>query len=277
MNGKRKQISMLITIVGLALSMLCLCGCQSSSNSSAAESSNENLPELRIGVDLLKPYFYLDRNGEYQGIDAEIAKEACSRAGYKPVFVNLPWSERDAYLADGSIDCVWTAFVMDGREQDYLWTNPYLYSKEALIVDSRCPSDSLSSFNGPGGIAVRANSKAEELMAGKLPDAIRTTNIHTYGTFDMATTAFVKAYTDGLAGHRIVLQEIMNEYPDRYRYLDENLATLSLGVAFAPTNSECRNNIDAALASMKEDGTLSGIVSKYDQGHTCVEAANDAS
>ena len=157
MNGKRKQISMLITIVGLALSMLCLCGCQSSSNSSAAESSNENLPELRIGVDLLKPYFYLDRNGEYQGIDAEIAKEACSRAGYKPVFVNLPWSERDAYLADGSIDCVWTAFVMDGREQDYLWTNPYLYSKEALIVDSRCPSDSLSSFNGPGGIAVRAN------------------------------------------------------------------------------------------------------------------------
>lgn len=90
MNGKRKQISMLIAIVGLALSMLCLCGCQSSSNSSAAESSNENLPELRIGVDLLKPYFYLDRNGEYQGIDAEIAKEACSRAGYKPVFVNLP-------------------------------------------------------------------------------------------------------------------------------------------------------------------------------------------
>lgn len=273
MNGKRRQASILIAIISLALTAFCLCGCQSGANGSANTDDDSNLPELQIGVDMLKPFFYLDRNGEYQGIDAEIAKEACKRAGYKPVFTNLSWSERDAYLANGNIDCIWTAFAMNDREEEYLWTDPYLLSKEAIIVDKRCPSESLSAFNGPGGIAVRTNSKAEDLVTGSVPESSHQTNIHAYGTFDMATTAFIKSYTDGLACHRIVLQQIMDEYPDQFRFLENDLAALRLGVAFSPESSEYRNSINAALKSMKEDGTLSSIVSKYDQNHTCVEVA----
>lgn len=61
---------------------------------------SESLPELRIGVDDLKPFFYVDQNGDYAGIDAEIAMEACRRAGYQPVFQNVTWDVRDQLMRE---------------------------------------------------------------------------------------------------------------------------------------------------------------------------------
>lgn len=83
----------------------CLCACQSS-GSQKKVSDESVLPELKIGVDTLKPYFFTDENGNYAGIDAEIATEACHRAGYNPVFVEINWNKKDAYLKDGTVDCL---------------------------------------------------------------------------------------------------------------------------------------------------------------------------
>lgn len=67
--------------------------------------SDSELPELKIGVNDLKPFFYTDENGSYAGIDADIATEACRRAGYKPDFVKISWADMESCLKDGSVDC----------------------------------------------------------------------------------------------------------------------------------------------------------------------------
>ena len=40
------------------------------------------LPELVIGSDDYAPYFFCDENGEFAGIDVEIAREVCKIMGY---------------------------------------------------------------------------------------------------------------------------------------------------------------------------------------------------
>ena len=67
----------------------------------------------------------------------------------------------------------------------------------------------------------------------------------------------------------------MDEYPGIYRFLDDNLATLHLGVAFPKEGSSSFDAINNALAGMKEDGSLAAIIANYDPDQTSLEVASD--
>lgn len=225
----------------------------------------ESLPQLQIGVDNLKPFFYIDHNGDYAGIDADIAKEACRRAGYEPVFTEVPWDERDQYLENGDLDCLWTAFIMDGREGRYNWTESYLDSDLAVLVEKNAPDKSVEEFQGPGGVAVRSGSRAEELFLkmGNTLDG-QPESVYSCGTFSMAMTAFVKGYANGLAGHRIVLQQLVDSNPGEYKYLEESWQRVHLGVAFLKgQDTEQHDRVNEALLEMKADGSIQQIAKKY--------------
>ncbi len=257
-NVKQRRMPVL-PLLAAAVLVLSACG------KAERTTQDEPLPQLQIGVDHLKPFFYIDRNGNYAGIDADIAAEACRRAGYEPEFTQVAWDERDDYLEHGDLDCLWTAFIMDGREDRYNWTDSYLDSDLAVLVDQNSPDKSVEEFQGPGGIAVRAGSRAEELfLKMKNPKSGETESIYSCGTFSMAMTAFVKGYANGLAGHRVVLQQLVDSNPGEYKYLEESWQKVHLGVAFRKgQQSEKYDRIDQALKDMKSDGTIQKIAEQY--------------
>ena len=74
-------------------------------------------PELVIGGSVYAPYFYRDINGEYAGIDVEVAKEVCRRIGYKSVIKEIEVSDRIESLRNGEVDCLWTCLTRTGREK----------------------------------------------------------------------------------------------------------------------------------------------------------------
>lgn len=259
--------------------MLVLVSCVRSQDTEHPE--QEDFPEIRIGIARLEPFIYVDYSGNYAGIDAEIAAEACRRAGYRPVFKEIPWSERDEYLFDGSVDCLWTAFAMDWHEQDYLWTDSYLSSDMVVLVEERYPSKTLDDFDGPGGIAVCVGSAAEEVLTRKAnASAAHIEMIHAYGSVSMASISFVKGYTDALASYEIVLRQLIHDNPGQYHYLGEPIMTAHLGVAFAKDgNREMVQKLSEALESMKKDGSISAITKKYEMvlWEQEEESADDAS
>ena len=251
----------------LTLMACLLCACQSSDIQNQTETVDDSdLPELKIGVDVLEPFFYTDENGNYAGIDADIAAEACKRAGYKPHFIQLSWSDRDNYLQDGNVDCLWSAFIKDGREDLYHWTDTYLQSNLRAIVDVKSPDKNTDVSMLSKGMAVRAASKIEDLL---LQDAVKRPEIQIYscGTFEMAEAAFIKGYVGALGGHEVVLQKIMDNHPGLYRFLDGSLITANLGVAFRlDDNSDHYTKINTIIQEMKADGTITQIFEKYNSG-----------
>ena len=70
-----------------------------------------------MGGDDYAPYIFCDDNGEFAGIDVEIAKEVCKIMGYTPRFVNIDWSDKDRLLKEGKIDCLWDCFFADGQRK----------------------------------------------------------------------------------------------------------------------------------------------------------------
>lgn len=68
------------------------------SSSTPSSESDKDLPELKIGVTDNDPYVYIDTTGDYAGIDIDIAREACKRAGLRPQFIDIFWNDRDRLL-----------------------------------------------------------------------------------------------------------------------------------------------------------------------------------
>lgn len=152
MSRTKRLLAVLLALCG---ALLCGCG--------QRETETEELPVLVIGSDNYEPYFYLDENGAYAGIDVEIATAACERLGWTASFQKINWQEKDALLERGDVDCLWGSFSMNGREDCYRWAGPYMYSRQVVIVQASSDIYGLGDLNGKR-IAVQTSSKPEELF-----------------------------------------------------------------------------------------------------------------
>lgn len=188
------------TIVSSALILLVVCAIALTytvrSSSSTSNETDKDLPVLKIGVTDNDPYVYIDTTGDYAGIDVDIAREACKRAGIRPQFIDISWNDRDRLLKNGDIDCLWCDYSPCYREDVYYWTEPYLSVTVSVAAKKTSGIKSLAHLDESKTIAVIAGSVSErQLLAGDLeisPDV----NIKSYGSAELCKAALVKGYVD---------------------------------------------------------------------------------
>lgn len=239
--------------VTFVLVLFILCGC------TAVKKDNSN-GEIVIGSDQFEPFSYID-NGEMKGIDVDIAKEALSRMGYTPVFKQIEWQKKDEYLRKGEIDCIWGCFSMDDREDLYAWVGPYLFSNQSVMVKEDSDIYSLADLKDKI-VGVQATSKAEWAFENneELSD-IRY--LYTFSTINEVFISLQRAYVDAVAGHELALRALIRGSDD-YRFLDENVLTSKLGVAFKKDYDQSFLTLLAnTLHEMRNDGTIKKIVDSY--------------
>lgn len=239
------------------------------SSSTPSSESDKDLPELKIGVTDNDPYVYIDTTGDYAGIDIDIAREACKRAGLRPQFIDKSWNDRDRLLKNGDIDCLWCDYSPNYREDDYCWTEPYLTVTVSVAAKKTSGIKGLASLDGSKTVAVIAGSVSERrLLAGDLeisPDV----NIKSYGSAELCKAALVKGYVDCWMADVQSLDRLVAQYPGVYRVFADNVMTVDLGVAFKDGyEGEYVKNLNAVLFEMDRDGTIERIVGKYKAGAT---------
>ena len=219
---------------------------------------------LVIGSDIYSPYFYLDDNGDFAGIDVEIAREACRRLGVTPEFRQISWQNKDAYLNDGAVDCLWGSFSMNGREADYAWAGPYMYSRQVVVVKASSDIRTLKDLNGKY-IAVQNASKPDELFSNDAVSGVSVKKVYSFDAMSNALAALKKEYVDACAGHETACLDYINTISGEYRILDETLLISELGVAFNRERGTKRaDQLTSVLTEMKNDGTIRGILERYE-------------
>lgn len=239
------------------LLVMSLCAC-------ANNVEEENLPEILIGSDTYPPHLYFDNNGNPTGIDVDIAVEAFRRLGYKAVFVNIDWEEKKELVENGDIDCIWGCFSMDGREDQYNWAGPYMYSKQVIAVDNK---SSIFSYDDLAGktIAVQSTTKPEELILkdvdNRFPDTLKVLSLEERS---VQYAALDCGYVDAIAAHKAAILQYMEDYNSDFRFLEETLLSTGIGVAFSKYDDRGIDiKLNGVLKDMREDGTLVKIISQY--------------
>ena len=224
------------------------------------------LPELVIGSDDYPPFFFSNDNGAFDGIDVEIATEACKIMGYTPRFVHIEWSDKNRLLDEGKIDCLWGSFTRTGRENDYSWSQPYMNSRQVIAVLSDSEITRISDLEGKR-IAVQATSKPDEIFSGKTTEKFevpRLSMIYCFTDFEQIFASISEGYVDAIAGHETVLREYMKTSTVQLRILSEPLLEVQLGVAFEKdTHADVIERLNQALSLMEKNGFIADIAEKY--------------
>ena len=228
------------------------------------KAADSELPELVIGMDYFEPYSYQTSDGEYKGVDVELAEEALQRLGYQPKFENIVWEDKDELLADGTIDCLWSSYSMNGREDKYQWAGPYLYSRQMVVVKAESEIQTLQDLKGKR-VAVQATTKAEDLFLHNIAsDLPQMEQVNCFSTTNELYAALRKNYVDAIAGHEAMLGSLVQSGKGIYRMLEESPYKSELGIAFKKeTHGELAADLTETLKEMQDEGVTKEIVTKY--------------
>ena len=133
MEKYRRGLRLAACLLALATCAVLLCSCL---HPGKADSYTAAMPVIVVGSDNYPPFNYMGTDGAPTGIDVELATEAFGRLGYRVKFVTIDWEKKKELVENDTIDCIWGSFSMDGREEEYQWAGPYLYSRQVVAVRS---------------------------------------------------------------------------------------------------------------------------------------------
>lgn len=236
---------------------------------SSSNEADKDLPVLKIGVTDNDPYVYVDTTGDYAGIDIDIAREACERAGLKSQFVDIDWNDRDRLLKTViSIACGVIIRLVIARTS-ITGPSPYLTLTVSVAAKKTSGIKSLAHLDGSKTIAVIAGSVSERrLLAGDL-GVSSDVQIKSYGSAELCKAALAKGYVDCWMADVQSLDRLVAQYPGVYRVFADNVMTVDLGVAFDDSyEGSVVKDLNTALFDMDRDGTIDRIVGNYKTGAT---------
>lgn len=236
----------------------------------AADNTGKDLPVLIVGVDKYPPFNYTNSDGKPTGIDIELAREAFHRMGYEPEFLTINWERKKTLVEEGGIDCIWSCFSMDGREDEYQWAGPYMLSRQVVAVRTDSDIRTLADLKDKI-LVVQSTTKPEQMFEeGQDPRLPKLRTLISLQERDLIYTTLSKGYADALAAHETAVRQFMKDYGVEYRILDEPLQVVGLGVAFAKNDDRgLAQELTGVFREMLADGTTREIVGRYleDPGH----------
>ena len=133
---KKKLVALAAAVATLALSAVMLAGCSGGGDAQSADSAaTDGSFTLAVGFDQgYPPYGYVGDDGQFTGFDLELAKAVCEKNGWELKLEPIDWDAKDALIGSGTINCIWNGFTMENRENDYTFSEPYMYNEQVVVV-----------------------------------------------------------------------------------------------------------------------------------------------
>ncbi|MBR5337475.1 MAG: amino acid ABC transporter substrate-binding protein [Lachnospiraceae bacterium] len=237
----------------------------SAAASSAAGSSAASGKTFTVGFDKdFPPYGFVDDNGEFTGFDIELAMEAAKRMGMTFKGQPIDWDAKDMELQSGSIDCIWNGFTINGREDKYTWSKPYVNNSQVFVVRK---DSGIKTFDDLKGkiVSVQTDSSAQEALNDEKNAAIKKSlkEIVTCKEYNTAFMDLQSGAIDAIAMDVGVAKYQITTRKADFVVLEGSIADEQYGIGFLKGNTELKDKVEAALTEMVKDGTFATISKKY--------------
>lgn len=208
------------------------------------------------------PMGFVGDDGQYTGFDLELAAEAAKRLNKKLVLQPIDWAAKDMELESGNIDCVWNGFTINGREDSYTWTEPYMDNEQVFVVRADSGISTLADLAGKV-VCVQLDSSAEAALKDK-PELVATfKELVTADNYNTALMDLESGAVDAVAMDEIVANYQIEKRGANFIVLEESIASEEYGVGFKLGNTELRDQVQAVLEEMAADGTMARISEKW--------------
>lgn len=208
------------------------------------------------------PMGFLGDDGEYTGFDLELAQEVANRLGltYQPQ--PIAWDAKDMELETGNIDCIWNGFTMNGREENYTWSEPYMDNTQIFVVAPDSGITTLADLKDKV-VEVQVDSSAQAALADMPELADTFKELVVTPDYNTAFMDLEQGAVDAIAMDVTVAGYMIQERNLDFVILEESISSEVYGIGFQLGNTQLRDKVQGALEEMAADGTLKTISEKW--------------
>ena len=233
----------------------------------AKSDSGSDRTQFVVGFDAeFPPYGYMDEDGDYTGFDLELAQEYRDRNGWELVKKPINWDSKDMELESGSIDCIWNGFTINGREDDYTWSDPYLNNEQVMVVAADSGIEKLDDLAGKNVVVQAASAALDALNSDDNKDLTASfaslTENPDYNTAFMnldSGAADAIAVDIGVAKYQLSQRE-----EGKYVILDEPIQSEEYGIGFKKGNDELKDTVWEEVLKLYDAGEVDKLAEKYE-------------
>jgi len=211
---------------------------------------------VRMGTEgAYPPYNFLNDAGEVDGFEREVGDELCKRAELKCEWVTNDWDSIIPNLTSGNYDTIIAGMsITEEREEVVDFTQNYIPPSTSAYVAKGGATVDLE-----GGVIAAQTST---LQSGYIAESGAT--LLEFATFDETVAAVMSGEADAVFADTDALKPSVEASGGELAFAgDEVPLGGGVGMALRESDGELKAKFDAAITSMKEDGTLNTALVKW--------------
>ncbi|WP_127560811.1 transporter substrate-binding domain-containing protein [Nioella ostreopsis] len=209
---------------------------------------------IRMGTEgAYPPYNFINDDGEVDGFERVLGDELCARAGLTCEWVTNDWDSIIPNLTSGNYDTIIAGMsITDERDEVIDFTQDYIPPTPSIYVALSEDADLMG-----GVIAAQANT----IQSGYIAESGAT--LLEYATPDETVAAVRNGEADAVFADIDFLTDITDEDDELMVVGDPVPLGGGVGMGLRETDGELLEMFNAAITSMKEDGTLNALLVEW--------------
>ncbi|MGQ3489141.1 transporter substrate-binding domain-containing protein [uncultured Roseovarius sp.] len=214
---------------------------------------------VRMGTEgAYPPWNFINDSGEVDGFERELGDELCKRAELTCEWVTNEWDSIIPNLVSGNYDVIIAGMSITAERdevidftQNYTPPDPSSYLAMSEDVDLT------------GGVIA---AQAGTLQAGYVAESGAT--LIEFATPEEAIAAVRNGEADAVLADKSFLVPVAEEDADLMIVGPDVALGDGIGMGLRESDTELRETFDAAIQSMKDDGTLNEMIKKWEVAST---------
>ena len=201
------------------------------------------------------PYSFINDAGEVDGFERELGDEICRRANLECTWVTNEWDTIIPNLVGGQYDTIMAGMsITEERDEVIDFTQPYLPPIPSVYI----------ALIGAGDQAVAGTVAAQEATIHSDYLSESGTTLVEYALAEEVIEAVLSGAVDAALVDREFAHENMAAREGRLAVVGPHVALDSgIGIGVREDDSELKDKLDQAIASMKDDGSLNELIRKW--------------
>jgi polar amino acid transport system substrate-binding protein len=210
---------------------------------------------IRMGTEgAYPPYNFLNDQGQVDGFERELGDELCQRAELTCEWVTTDWDGIIPNLVSGNYDTIIAGMsITPERAEVISFTQNYMPPAVSAFVGLSADVDVDS-----GVIAAQAST----IQAGYVAQSGAT--LLEFATPEETVASVRNGEADAVFADKDYLVPLVEESGGSLTFVGDDVQLGGgIGMGLRQTDTELRDTFDAAITSMKEDGTLNTLILKW--------------